>query len=151
MYDCADSNMSVSCKGFALHSLLKVSHCLMEYLFHFIEQLKEVQDNPLKKDFFLYNASAARSPSFINLREISGRFKLPAGTYVIVPSTYDPNQEADFLIRIFTEKRSGTRYDLITCLLLACLIIWYPLAKTCTALCIALQKSSLPSNDSGSE
>lgn len=72
------------------------------------KQLKEVQDNPLKKEFFLYNASTARSKNFINLREISERFRLPAGTYVIVPSTYEPNQEAEFVIRMFTEKRSGT-------------------------------------------
>jgi len=66
------------------------------------------KDQPLKKDFFLYNQSVARSRNFINLRENSQRFKLPPGNYVIVPSTFSANEEADFLLRIFTEKRSKT-------------------------------------------
>ncbi|CAM9890827.1 unnamed protein product [Lampetra planeri] len=62
------------------------------------------QTGPMPKEFFLYNASKARSPSFINLREVSQRFRLPAGEYVIVPSTFEPHQEADFLVRVFAEK-----------------------------------------------
>ncbi|VEN47946.1 unnamed protein product [Callosobruchus maculatus] len=59
---------------------------------------------PLDLNFFKYNASVARSPSFINLREVTCRFKLPPGTYCIVPSTFDPNEEGEFLLRVFTEK-----------------------------------------------
>uniref|UniRef100_H2YVE9 Calpain-3 n=1 Tax=Ciona savignyi TaxID=51511 RepID=H2YVE9_CIOSA len=62
----------------------------------------------LKKDFFLYNQSFARSKNFINLRENSQRFKLPPGEYCIVPSTFQPNEEADFVLRIYTEKRAET-------------------------------------------
>uniref|UniRef100_A0A8C3TY47 Calpain-3 n=1 Tax=Catharus ustulatus TaxID=91951 RepID=A0A8C3TY47_CATUS len=38
----------------------------------------------LQKDFFLYNASKARSKTYINMREISERFRLPpiAGTFM---------------------------------------------------------------------
>ena len=43
--------------------------------------------------------------SFINMREITARLTLEAGaSYVIIPSTYDPGYEAEFLIRSFTEK-----------------------------------------------
>ncbi|XP_050311774.1 calpain-A-like isoform X2 [Anthonomus grandis grandis] len=59
---------------------------------------------PLDVQFFKYNASVARSPSFINLREVSCRFKLPPGTYCMVPSTFDPNEEGEFLLRVFSEK-----------------------------------------------
>ncbi|CAH1992190.1 unnamed protein product [Acanthoscelides obtectus] len=59
---------------------------------------------PLDLNFFKYNASVARSPSFINLREVTCRFKLPPGTYCIVPSTFDPNEEGEFLLRVFSEK-----------------------------------------------
>nr|CAB3227563.1 calpain-1 catalytic subunit-like [Phallusia mammillata] len=62
----------------------------------------------LKKDFFLYNQSTARSKNYINLRENSQRFKLESGEYVIVPSTFQPNEEADFVLRIYTEKRAMT-------------------------------------------
>lgn len=56
----------------------------------------------LDADFFANNKSVGRSPAFINLREVTGRFRLPPGEYVIVPSTYEPNEEGDFMLRIFT-------------------------------------------------
>uniref|UniRef100_A0A0K8T1H6 Calpain catalytic domain-containing protein n=1 Tax=Lygus hesperus TaxID=30085 RepID=A0A0K8T1H6_LYGHE len=66
----------------------------------------EKMPKPLDMSFFKYNASCARSPSFINLREITSRFKLPPGTYVIVPSTFDPNEEGEYILRVFTEKKN---------------------------------------------
>ncbi|XP_060574910.1 calpain-B-like isoform X6 [Ruditapes philippinarum] len=66
---------------------------------------------PLDCRFFKYNASVAKSPSFINMREICGRHKLSPGTYVIIPSTFEPNQQGEFLLRIFTEK-AGTSEEM---------------------------------------
>ncbi|CAH1722868.1 unnamed protein product [Chironomus riparius] len=67
---------------------------------------RDLAQKPLKMNFFKYNASVARSPAFINLREVSCRFKLSPGNYLIVPSTFEPNEEGEFLIRVFSEGKS---------------------------------------------
>uniref|UniRef100_A0A8C6PZ60 Calpain 9 n=1 Tax=Nothobranchius furzeri TaxID=105023 RepID=A0A8C6PZ60_NOTFU len=64
-------------------------------------------DDHMGKDFFRYNASKARSRTYINMREVAERFSLPPGKYLLVPTTFQPHQEADFLIRIFSEKKAG--------------------------------------------
>uniref|UniRef100_A0AAQ4PPJ3 Calpain 11 n=1 Tax=Gasterosteus aculeatus aculeatus TaxID=481459 RepID=A0AAQ4PPJ3_GASAC len=85
--------------GFALYEVSKYRGC---------------QNVHLKKNFFLSHSSCARSETFINLREVSTRLRLPPGEYLIVPSTFEPSQEADFVLRVFTEKQSETEYDVIT-------------------------------------
>lgn len=60
----------------------------------------------LPKDFFLYNASKARCKSYVNIREVTERFCLSPGEYVIIPSTFDPHTESEFLLRVFSENRS---------------------------------------------
>ncbi|BFF97517.1 calpain-B [Drosophila madeirensis] len=64
---------------------------------------RDLQEKPQSLNFFKYRASVARSPHFINTREVCARFKLPPGHYLIVPSTFDPNEEGEFIIRVFSE------------------------------------------------
>ena len=82
-------NMGIDCLtiGFAVYKLTD----------------RDLAQKPQKLNFFKYNASVARSPAFINLREVSCRFKLPPGHYLILPSTFEPNEEGEFLIRVFSE------------------------------------------------
>uniref|UniRef100_UPI00358E7DFA calpain-3-like n=1 Tax=Myxine glutinosa TaxID=7769 RepID=UPI00358E7DFA len=63
----------------------------------------------LSREFFLRQPLCVRNRSYINLREVSEHFQLPPGNYVIVPSTYEPHQEADFLMRVFCEKRNKSK------------------------------------------
>ncbi|XP_059211785.1 calpain-3b [Centropristis striata] len=64
------------------------------------------KDQHLQKDFFLYTASKAKCKTYINLREVTERFHLPAGEYVIIPTTFDAHQEGEFILRVFSEKKS---------------------------------------------
>uniref|UniRef100_A0A8D0A341 Calpain 2, (m/II) large subunit b n=1 Tax=Sander lucioperca TaxID=283035 RepID=A0A8D0A341_SANLU len=72
------------------------------------------RDVHLDKNFFLSHAQTAKSETFINLREVSTRFKLPPGEYLIVPSTFDPHLNGDFCIRVFSEKQTETLCDVIS-------------------------------------
>uniref|UniRef100_A0A7N8XC03 Calpain 9 n=1 Tax=Mastacembelus armatus TaxID=205130 RepID=A0A7N8XC03_9TELE len=69
------------------------------------------EEDHLGKDFFRYNPSTARSKTYINMREVSERFTLPPGKYLLVPTTFQPHHEADFLIRIFSEKKAGIKFE----------------------------------------
>ena len=52
----------------------------------------------------LYLDKIGSSGSYINSKEVHGRFKVQAGRYLIIPSTYEENRDCEFLLRIFTEK-----------------------------------------------
>uniref|UniRef100_A0AAX7U093 Calpain-3 n=1 Tax=Astatotilapia calliptera TaxID=8154 RepID=A0AAX7U093_ASTCA len=67
----------------------------------------------MQKDFFLFNSSKARCKSYINLREVTQRFRLSPGEYVIVPSTYEPHQEGEFILRVFSEKKNTSEKTLL--------------------------------------
>lgn len=85
---------------------IKTGSLTIGYAIYKIEE-KHLREKPLKMDFFKSNASYARSPTFINLLEITTRFKFPVGHYLIVPSTFEPHTDGEFLIRIYTKSRNS--------------------------------------------
>ncbi|XP_047184699.1 calpain-3b isoform X3 [Scophthalmus maximus] len=64
------------------------------------------QNQHLQKDFFLYTASRAKCKMYINLREVTERFRLPPGEYVVIPTTFEAHREGEFILRVFSEKQS---------------------------------------------
>ncbi|XP_045928840.1 calpain-1 catalytic subunit isoform X2 [Micropterus dolomieu] len=44
------------------------------------------------------------SPQYVSRREVLLRGSLPPGRYIIIPSTAEPNQQGEFLLRVLTEQ-----------------------------------------------
>nr|XP_020475967.1 calpain-1 catalytic subunit-like [Monopterus albus]XP_020475968.1 calpain-1 catalytic subunit-like [Monopterus albus]XP_020475969.1 calpain-1 catalytic subunit-like [Monopterus albus]XP_020475970.1 calpain-1 catalytic subunit-like [Monopterus albus]XP_020475972.1 calpain-1 catalytic subunit-like [Monopterus albus] len=85
------------------------THTIGFAIYEIPEEYRGCPSIHMKKEFFLRQSSCARSETFINLREVSARLRLPPGEYLIVPSTFEPSKEADFVLRVFTEKQSETQ------------------------------------------
>ncbi|XP_018522604.1 calpain-2 catalytic subunit [Lates calcarifer] len=62
----------------------------------------------LGPDVLLRQRAVAMSSTFINMREVCDRFKLPPGEYVIIPSTFHPHKNGSFILRVFSEKQAAT-------------------------------------------
>uniref|UniRef100_A0A4W6BUM8 Calpain 8 n=1 Tax=Lates calcarifer TaxID=8187 RepID=A0A4W6BUM8_LATCA len=60
----------------------------------------------LGPDVLLRQRAVAMSSTFINMREVCDRFKLPPGEYVIIPSTFHPHKNGSFILRVFSEKQA---------------------------------------------
>lgn len=69
--------------------------------FHFLQASEG--KNKVDKQYVDSNESVATSGSHTSRRNVSERFELPPGRYIIIPSSSKPNEEGDFLLRIFTE------------------------------------------------
>ncbi|KAF8566662.1 hypothetical protein P879_04474 [Paragonimus westermani] len=66
-------------------------------------QIPKEHNGCLGRAFLMCNKAVVNS-KFTNTREVTERLKLFPGKYVIIPSTFQPNQEAEFILRIVTQK-----------------------------------------------
>ncbi len=109
------SSMTRIQKDNKLGSILGSSVCqssrlsLYDFLF-FRSTIRVNWTSHLGKEFYCTHVSCARAPNFINLREVCSRFRLPAGNYVIVPSTFDVDEEGEFMLLVFSEKKANMSY-----------------------------------------
>uniref|UniRef100_A0A182N3N5 Calpain n=1 Tax=Anopheles dirus TaxID=7168 RepID=A0A182N3N5_9DIPT len=66
---------------------------------------EDLRQKPVPREFFQRNDHAIVGGSiFINAREISCRLTLDAGLYLVIPSTFEPGEEGEYLLRIFTAR-----------------------------------------------
>ena len=81
-------------------------------LFHLGFQIYQIQGDEVEipsslDKKFLKNLSkkiASSNDHFPKYPEVTRRFQLRPGNYAIIPSTWEANQERDFLVRVFSEK-----------------------------------------------
>uniref|UniRef100_A0A671N302 Calpain-1 catalytic subunit-like n=1 Tax=Sinocyclocheilus anshuiensis TaxID=1608454 RepID=A0A671N302_9TELE len=69
----------------------------------------EMKDEKFSAKFFYRRNSVEDSGNFINTRHVMKFFKLEPGEYLIVPSTFHPNECAKFMLSIFTKTESHRR------------------------------------------
>ncbi|XP_052437301.1 calpain-1 catalytic subunit isoform X2 [Carassius gibelio] len=69
----------------------------------------ELKDEKFPAKFFYRRSPVESSGNFISTRHVMKFFKLEPGEYLIVPSTYNPNECAKFMLSIFTKSESHRR------------------------------------------
>uniref|UniRef100_S4R9N5 Calpain 8 n=1 Tax=Petromyzon marinus TaxID=7757 RepID=S4R9N5_PETMA len=74
------------------------------FLIHQIPKNKAATTLHLPQEALTAASSVGGTATWSNLREVGGRFHLPYGDYVVVPCTFQPNDEAEFILRIFAQR-----------------------------------------------
>ncbi|XP_053866221.1 calpain-12 isoform X2 [Malaclemys terrapin pileata] len=62
------------------------------------------QKNVSQRRALLPSLRAVYWTAHVPMRDVSGRYRLPPGDYLLIPSTGYPMEESNFTLRIFTEK-----------------------------------------------
>ncbi|NP_001082852.1 uncharacterized protein LOC559822 [Danio rerio] len=66
----------------------------------------EMKDERFPASFFSRRRTVAESEAFVNARHVMKFFKLEPGEYLIVPTTFKPNECAKFMLSIFSKSES---------------------------------------------
>ncbi|KAK9960223.1 hypothetical protein ABG768_010298 [Culter alburnus] len=94
-----------------LVSLIQKSHKRNRHLatnFHIGFNIYELKDQREKfpASFFRNTRLVGKNESYINAREIMEFFRFKAGDYVIVPSTFKPNEASSFLLTVYSKTKA---------------------------------------------
>ncbi|XP_073783591.1 uncharacterized protein isoform X2 [Danio rerio] len=91
-----------------LVSLIQKSHKRNRHLatnFHIGFNIYELKDQKEKfpASFFRNVRVVGKNESFLNAREVMEFFRFKAGDYLIVPSTFQPNEASSFLLTVYSK------------------------------------------------
>ncbi|XP_041100139.1 calpain-9-like, partial [Polyodon spathula] len=62
----------------------------------------------LPAEFFMTEQIIVKSKSFVNSRSVTENFMLQSGEYLVVPSTYNQNEVASFVLTIYSKTKNYT-------------------------------------------
>ncbi|XP_043976166.1 calpain-12 [Gambusia affinis] len=83
--------------------------------FHVYKVPLELQGACLDRNFFMKTRPVGRSGAYKAQRGVWRKLRLDPGHYVIVGSTYRPNQPGEFFVRIFSKTRNTLEVQDFTC------------------------------------
>ncbi|NXF84177.1 CAN14 protein, partial [Sclerurus mexicanus] len=85
--------------GFLLYKLVKNT-----FLLSFFPKQYQESNRKLPPAFFTRHQPVNKHQVFLDEREVTHDFHLEPCVYVIVPSTLEPQQESEFILRVFSRK-----------------------------------------------
>ncbi|XP_044060003.1 calpain-12 [Siniperca chuatsi] len=83
--------------------------------FHIYKVPSELEGVCLNRNFFMKNRPVGRSGKYMAQRGVWRKLHLDPGNYIIVASTYRPNQPGDFFVRIFFKTGNTLATQDFTC------------------------------------
>ncbi|XP_078102229.1 calpain-12 [Sander vitreus] len=87
----------------------------LQIAFHIYEVSPELQGTCLTRNFFMTTRPVGRSGKYRAQRGVWTKLLLDPGNYIIVASTYQPNQPGEFFVRIFSKTGNTLGTQDFTC------------------------------------
>ncbi|KAM6270519.1 calpain-14 isoform 3-T4 [Spheniscus humboldti] len=82
----------------------RAPHLFIGFSFYKVDLQYQESNRKLPPAFFTRHQPVNKHQVFLDEREVTHDFHLEPGVYVIVPSTLEPQQESEFILRVFSRK-----------------------------------------------
>lgn len=104
-------NISTDCSDFIYIPFIYIGYCdkLLDVTHLSLPQFKG-EKGKFSDDFFARNQPVAQTQSYVNAREVMLLLMLKPGEYLIVPSTFKPNETASFILTILSKAETHVQW-----------------------------------------
>ncbi|XP_074025195.1 calpain-14 [Numenius arquata] len=82
----------------------RAPHLFIGFSLYKVQRQYQESNRKLPPAFFTRHQPVNKHQVFLDEREVTHDFHLEPGVYVIVPSTLEPQQESEFILRVFSRK-----------------------------------------------